>query len=126
MIGAGGLAAVVGGAVPSVGVVVLTLLLPLIAFPASVTPREMALFGALGLVAGLGHWCFIAAFVRAPASLLAPFTYVHLVWATFYGWLVFGQFPDGFAMLGMAVIIASGVALGLHERRRAMGRRQGQ
>ena len=36
---------------------------------------------------------------------------MHLVWATFYGWLVFSQFPDGFAMLGMGVIIASGVAV---------------
>ena len=110
----------------SVGVVVLTLLLPLIAFPASVTPREMALFAALGLLAGLGHWCFIAAFVRAPASLLAPFTYIHLVWATFYGFLVFGQLPDHLGVLGMAVIIASGVALGLHERRAAMHRAAGQ
>ena len=102
----------------SVGVVVLTLLLPLIEFPASVAPREMALFAALGLLAGLGHWCFIAAFVRAPASLLAPFTYLHLVWATCYGFLVFGQLPDRLAVLGMAVIVCSGAALGLHERRR--------
>lgn len=108
----------------SVGVVVLTLLLPLIAFPASVTPREMALFAALGLLAGLGHWCFIAAFVRAPASLLAPFTYLHLVWATIYGFLVFDQFPDGFSVLGMGVVVASGVALGLHERRASMRRRR--
>jgi drug/metabolite transporter (DMT)-like permease len=102
----------------SVGVVALTLLLPLIEFPATVTPREMALFASLGLLAGLGHWCFIAAFVRAPASLLAPFTYVHLVWATLYGWLVFGTLPDGIAVAGMGVIIASGVLLALHERRR--------
>ena len=110
----------------TVGVVVLSFLLPMIDFPASISLREAGMFAALGLLAGLGHWCFIAAFVRAPASLLAPFTYVHLVWATFYGWLVFGQFPDGPAMLGMAVVIASGVALGLHERRRAMARPKAQ
>ena len=104
----------------TVGTVVLSLALPLIEFPGSVSPREIALFAALGLFAGLGHWCFIAAFVRAPASLLAPFTYVHLVWATLYGFVVFRQLPDSLAVAGMGVIVASGVALGLHERRRSM------
>ena len=102
----------------TVGVVGLTLLMPFIDFPSSISMLEAALFTALGLLAGLGHWCFIEAFVRAPASLLAPFTYLHLVWATFYGFLVFGQLPDRVAVLGMVVIISSGVALGLHERRR--------
>lgn len=104
----------------TVGVVALSALLPLIEFPESVAPRELAMFAALGVLAGLGHWCFIAAFVRAPASLLAPFTYVHLVWAAVYGFVVFRQLPDRFAVLGMAVIIASGVALALHERRSAL------
>ena len=107
----------------TVGTVVLTLALPLIEFPSTIAAREMAMFAALGLLAGLGHWCFIAAFVRAPASLLAPFTYTHLIWATFYGFLVFGQLPDGFSIVGMAIIIASGVALALHERRRFLGPR---
>ena len=107
----------------TVGAVVLTACLPLAEFPAALAPREWAMFAALGLLAGLGHWCLIAAFVRAPASLLAPFTYTHLVWSTVYGFLVFDQFPDGFSVVGMAVIIASGVALGLHERRASMRRR---
>ena len=101
----------------SVGTVALTLLLPFIEFPASVTARELALFAALGLWAGLGHWCFIAAFVRAPASLLAPFTYVHLLWATLYGLAVFDQFPDAFSVLGMGIVVAAGAGLALHERR---------
>lgn len=104
----------------SVGVVVLSMLLPTMEFPDALSARDMALFASLGLLAGLGHWCFIAAFVRAPASLLAPFTYVYLVWATLYGLAVFGQLPDGIAVLGMGVIIASGVALAMHERRRAV------
>ncbi len=102
----------------TVGAVGLSLLLPAVEFPASVAAGEAAAFAALGVLAGLGHWCFIAAFVRAPASLLAPFTYLHLVWSTIYGLLVFGHLPDGLSVLGMAAIVASGVALVLHERRR--------
>lgn len=102
----------------SVGTVALTLALPLIAFPESIAPRDLALFAGLGLFAGAGHWCFIAAFVRAPASLLAPFTYLHLVWATAYGLVVFGQHPDALGIAGMALVVASGVGLALHEHRR--------
>jgi len=64
----------------------------------------------------------ITAYLRAPASLVAPFTYLQMIWATFYGWLVFGQLPDGVSALGMAVIVASGVGLILHERRRVLVR----
>jgi drug/metabolite transporter (DMT)-like permease len=61
----------------------------------------------------------ISAFLMAPASLIAPFTYLQMIWATLYGYLVFGQLPDRLSALGMAVIVGSGVALVLHERRRA-------
>jgi drug/metabolite transporter (DMT)-like permease len=63
----------------------------------------------------------IGAYLRAPASLIAPFTYVQMLWATFYGWLVFGQLPDALSALGMVVIVGSGVALVLHERARRGG-----
>jgi drug/metabolite transporter (DMT)-like permease len=102
-----------------VGTVLVTLALPFAEMPASVRLRDGVFLAMLGVLAGLGHWMLIGAFLRAPASLVAPFTYVHMIWATLYGYLIFGQFPDGLSALGMAVIVASGVALVVHERRRA-------
>jgi drug/metabolite transporter (DMT)-like permease len=72
-----------------------------------------------GMVGTLGHFMFILAFQRGPASALTPFTYVHLVWAMLIGWIVFGTFPDGYAMAGIAIIAGSGLLITLHERRRA-------
>ena len=69
-----------------------------------------------GLLAGVGHWFLIAAFLRAPATLVAPFTYLGMIWATANGYAIFGQLPDGRSALGMAVIVASGVGLVVHER----------
>lgn len=100
-----------------VGTVVLTLLLPFSDRPAMPGVKDLVLLGSLGLFAGLGHWALTGAFLRAPAALVAPFTYVQMVWATLYGWAIFGQLPDGLSALGMAVIVASGVALVVHERR---------
>jgi len=102
----------------SVGTVVLTLGLPF----ATDFPRLMAIGIAplvlLGVLAGIGHWCMTHAYLLAPASLLSPFTYLQILWATAFGYLMFGQHPDRLSALGMAVVVASGVALALWERRR--------
>ena len=102
-----------------VGTVLLSLGLPFADLPSAVTLSDAFFLVLLGLLAGIGHWMLITAFLMAPASLLAPFTYLHMIWATVYGYLIFGQLPDGISALGMAVIVGSGVALVLHERRRA-------
>ena len=44
---------------------------------------------------------------------------MQLVWATLIGWIVFEEFPDGFALAGMAVIAGSGLLMAIYERHRA-------
>jgi drug/metabolite transporter (DMT)-like permease len=104
-----------------VGTAGLSLLLPFAELPGEVTARDAMFLLLLGLLAGVGHWLLIGAFLAAPASLVAPFTYLQMIWATLYGYVIFGQLPDGLSAAGMAVIVASGVGLVLHERR--LGRR---
>jgi len=58
------------------------------------------------------------AYLRASASLLSPFTYLQILWATGFGYLLFDQHPDALSGVGMAVVVASGVGLALWERRR--------
>jgi drug/metabolite transporter (DMT)-like permease len=105
-----------------VGTAVLSAAIPFVEMPGELAMRDAGFFVVLGLLAGLGHGLLIAAFLRAPASLVAPFTYIQMLWATFYGYAVFGQLPDGLSAVGMAVIVASGVGLVLHERRIAAWR----
>jgi drug/metabolite transporter (DMT)-like permease len=101
-----------------VGTVGLSLFLPWAAIEGLPGPRDGALFLLLGILAGLGHAFIIGAYQAAPASLLTPFTYLQMLWATGYGYLIFGQLPDRVSALGMAVIVGSGVALAWHERPR--------
>jgi drug/metabolite transporter (DMT)-like permease len=75
--------------------------------------REPDLLGwvmlcAIGVLGTLGHVLIVRAFAHAPASMLAPFFYVHLIWATVYGWFVFGDVPKLATIIGGALIIASG------------------
>jgi drug/metabolite transporter (DMT)-like permease len=99
-----------------VGTVGLSLALPWQLHGGAPTLHEAALFFLLGLFAGLGHWFVISAYLLAPASLLTPFAYLQMIWATLYGFAIFGQLPDHWSALGIAVIVASGLWLALQER----------
>jgi drug/metabolite transporter (DMT)-like permease len=52
-----------------------------------------------------------------PASLLQPFAYTVLVWATLVGFTVFGNLPDLPTILGALIIVASGLYTFARERR---------
>lgn len=66
---------------------------------------QMLLIGALGT---LGHLLLIVALTLAPPGMLMPFIPTQIAWATALGWWLFGQTPDGWALLGMALIAACG------------------
>lgn len=76
-----------------------------------VTPqwKDIPLLLAIGMLGTVGHFLMIRAYRQAPASQLAPFTYVQLVIMIFLGYLVFDQFPDHWSLLGMLIIVASGL-----------------
>jgi len=83
----------------------------------------LALTALLGLLGTGGHLLLILAFGVAPASSLMPFAYLQIGFATLIGAAMFGAWPDGPALAGMAVIAASGAgAAWLGARREAAGR----
>ena len=65
----------------------------------------------LGVVSTIGHLLIVFAMRRAPASLLAPFQYVEIIGATLFGYLVFGDLLDLESIIGVIIIIASGLYL---------------
>jgi drug/metabolite transporter (DMT)-like permease len=103
----------------SVGTIALTLGLPFVTDLEHLRAAGVAPLALLGLFAGLGHWSMTHAYLRAPASLLTPFTYLQILWATAFGYVIFAQHPDRLSALGMAIVVASGVSLAWWERRRA-------
>lgn len=74
----------------------------------------------MGVAGGISHFFMIRAFTLAPASMLAPFSYAQLVWATLIGYLVFGDFPDRWTLVGAAAITLAG--LYIWHRERTLGR----
>ena len=76
----------------------------------------LALTAAAGTV---GHSLVIQALESTPASVLQPFNFVQLVWATLAGYLVFGEVPDRYTVAGAAIVVGSGLYVWWRERVRA-------
>lgn len=70
-----------------------------------------ALLVAVGLLGTTAHWFLTLAHARAPASVLAPFTYTQLLWSVLLGYLVFGDLPSRWTLVGAAIVTASGLYL---------------
>jgi len=103
-----------------VGTVCLTLAMPFILPAALPGLRELNLIQWLvvlstGVFGGLGHLFQIQAYRNAPASMLAPFQYAQILSASTLGWLVWRQFPDAMTWVGIGIICASGIGIGLWE-----------
>ena len=77
---------------------------------------------SLGLLGGTGHYLFILAYRLAPASMIAPFLYLQLLSMVALGWLVFGDVPDLWTIVGSAFVTASGIYLVHRERAVRAGR----
>jgi drug/metabolite transporter (DMT)-like permease len=98
-----------------VGTVVMAIVLPF-AWVAPATPAHAALLVLMGLIGGGSHLVLIKAYEHAPASRLAPFSYTQLVWVIVLGYVVFGDFPDRWSLIGIAVIAASAIYIATHQR----------
>ncbi|RZJ25624.1 MAG: DMT family transporter [Haliea sp.] len=64
----------------------------------------------MGLAATVGHFMLILAYQRAPAATLTPYLYLQIAFAMLGGWLLFSHVPDGWSLVGMALIAACGAA----------------
>ncbi|MBT6119827.1 MAG: DMT family transporter [Rhodospirillaceae bacterium] len=75
----------------------------------------------LGVIGAIAHFGVIKALAMAPASLLSPFNYPQIFSGALTGYLLFGHLPDFWSMIGIAVIMASG--LYVYHRERLLSRR---
>jgi drug/metabolite transporter (DMT)-like permease len=101
------------------GVVGVMIMTPILPFVWSNPPSALhwVLMIGIGIFAAAGHWLLVLAHARAPAPILSPFIYTQLLWMTILGYVVFGDLPDGWTLVGAAIVVASGLYLLWWERR---------
>jgi drug/metabolite transporter (DMT)-like permease len=77
----------------------------------------ITLMATLSVMATLAQWLLIKALSLGEASLLAPIGYIALIFATLWGFLLFGDLPDQWTVIGALVIVASGIYVWWRERK---------
>ncbi len=80
------------------------------------TPNQLMLLVAVGVLGTLGHLLMTWSLRFAPASTLAPMQYLEIPVAAIIGWLIFRDFPNGLALLGICITIAAGLYIVFRER----------
>jgi drug/metabolite transporter (DMT)-like permease len=78
---------------------------------------DVVLMLAMGAFGAGGHFLLILAHRGGPASVLSPFIYTQIVWASTLGYLVFDNVPSHWTVAGAVVVIASGLYLLNRERK---------
>jgi drug/metabolite transporter (DMT)-like permease len=83
---------------------------------------QWLLLGGISVIGIVAHQFHIRAFSLGEASLLAPLSYVHIIFTTLAAFAVFGSLPDELALVGVVMIVGAGLYVLHRERkvRRAM------
>jgi drug/metabolite transporter (DMT)-like permease len=71
--------------------------------------HALALLAVAAVLLLIGYQCIILALRAGDISAVAPFRYTQLLWAMLFGYLVFGDAPDGAMVIGATVIVLSGI-----------------
>lgn len=74
------------------------------------------IFGAAAFVI-VGYLCAVTAMRSGDMGVVAPFRYTSLLWAVILGFVAFGDLPDGWTLVGSAIVVASGIYTLLRERK---------
>lgn len=86
-------------------------------FWVSPTLWELAGLLVVGLIGGLSQLLMTYAYRHAPASTLAPFGYVSILWSTALGFLIWSELPGARILIGSAIVIVSGLYIIYRETR---------
>ncbi len=104
---------------------VLILAPPILLIPARFVPElawtqpELStwwLLGLLGLFGTLAHLLMTWSLKLAPSATLAPMQYLEIPMATVVGWLVFQEWPNSLAAVGILLTVSSGMFILMRER----------
>ena len=78
---------------------------------------DLGVVAVISAFATLALFCVNRALIVAPASVVTPFQYSMIVWATLFGYAMFGDIPDWQTIAGAVIIIAAGIYIFWREQK---------
>jgi drug/metabolite transporter (DMT)-like permease len=82
-----------------------------------VAPGDLWLFGLIACLGTAAQLCIIRSFSITEASVVAPFAYLGIVFATVWGAVLYDQWPDRWTVIGALVIVGAGLYVWQRENR---------
>lgn len=73
------------------------------------TPLQLAFLVGTGLVSAVAQLLMTEAYRVGEPTLVAPFEYAAILYTTLLGLLIWGEAPDGWDGLGIAILVGSGL-----------------
>lgn len=83
------------------------------------TRTEMLLLVGIGVLGSVAHLLMTWSLRFAPSATLAPMQYLEIPFATFVGWVVFRDLPNGLAAIGIVITVCAGLYIVFREGRMA-------
>ena len=90
-----------------VGAVIISCIMPIVWVKP--TLNQWSMMAAIGVFASIGHLFLILSLKFADASKLAPFSYFEIITNVIIGYYFFSDFPDSWTILGLLIIVFSGI-----------------
>ncbi|WP_093917225.1 DMT family transporter [Sulfitobacter marinus] len=81
-----------------------------------------ALLVVAGLIGGISQIMITSSFRFGPVSMLAPFDYASMIFATLIGWLIFSEVPTPAILIGAGLVMTGGVLIIWRERQLGLDR----
>ncbi len=73
------------------------------------TTVDLLLMAATGVIAAVAIWLLTQAYRIAEANVIAPFEYTSIVWVVLLAYLIWGEVPEPFTIVGGLLIVAAGI-----------------
>lgn len=99
------------------GTIATGLILPFI-WSGNLKKEDFFLILLLGVTGGLQQIFKTKGYSLAPVSIISPFNYTGLIWATILGWMLWDDLPSWGVILGGAIIIISNIFIIWRENRK--------
>ncbi len=92
-------------------------LLPFLLFHfVPMTPSQFFCLLGAGLSAAGGQFSITAAYTHAPAREISVYDYSQILFSAILGFLIFGQVPDGYSILGYLIICSMAVWMFFYQK----------
>ncbi|MCP4982483.1 MAG: DMT family transporter [Gammaproteobacteria bacterium] len=77
---------------------------------------DLLLMLVIGLIAAIGFYCLSQAYCVSEASAIAPFEFTYILWALFFGYLLWNETPGPTTFAGIIVLVSSSLYIWYRER----------